>query len=197
MRDLLIKLKPQSFKDIIALVALYRPGPLDSGMVGEFIKRRHGKESIRYEVPALEEILNDTYGVIVYQEQVMRIASTLAHFSLEDADNLRRAMAKKDAEEMERQKEKFLEGAKKNRIPAKKAEKIFEQMETFGRYGFNKSHSAAYALLAYQTAYLKTHYAIEFMAALLTSEVQNADKIVKYISECREMKIEILPPRYQ
>jgi DNA polymerase-3 subunit alpha len=194
MRDLLIKLKPQSFKDIIALVALYRPGPLDSGMVGEFIKRRHGQESIRYELPGLEEILKDTYGVIVYQEQVMRIASTLAHFTLEDADNLRRAMAKKDAVEMERQKEKFLEGTKKNRIPAKKAEKIFEQMETFGRYGFNKSHSAAYALLAYQTAYLKTHYTIEFMAALLSSEAQNADKVVKYISECREMKIEVLPP---
>ena len=152
------------------------------------------KESIRYELPALEEILKDTYGVIVYQEQVMRIASTFAHFSLEDADNLRRAMAKKDAVEMERQKEKFLEGTKKNRIPVKKAEKIFEQMETFGRYGFNKSHSAAYALLAYQTAYLKAHYSVEFMAALLTSEAQNADKIVKYISECREMKIEILPP---
>ncbi len=194
MRDLLTKLKPQSFKDIIALVALYRPGPLDSGMVGEFIKRKHGQELIRYELPTLEEILKDTYGVIVYQEQVMRIASTLANFSLEDADNLRRAMSKKDALEMERQKEKFLEGAKKNKLPLKKAEKIFEQMETFGRYGFNKSHSAAYALLAYQTAYLKTHYPIEFMAALLTSEAQNADKIVKYISECREMKIEILPP---
>jgi DNA polymerase-3 subunit alpha len=194
MRDLLIKLKPQSFKDIIALVALYRPGPLDSGMVGEFIKRKHGQESIRYDLPSLEEILKDTYGVIVYQEQVMRIASTLANFSLEDADNLRRAMSKKDTLEMERQKEKFLEGAKKNRIPARKAEKIFEQMETFGRYGFNKSHSAAYALLAYQTAYLKTHYPVEFMAALLTSEAQNAEKIVKYISECREMKIEILPP---
>jgi DNA polymerase-3 subunit alpha len=194
MRDLLIKLKPQGFKDIIALVALYRPGPLDSGMVGEFIKRRHGQESIRYDLPALEEILRDTYGVIVYQEQVMHIASALANFSLEDADNLRRAMSKKDALEMEKQKEKFLEGAKKNRIPAKKAEKIFEQMETFGRYGFNKSHSAAYALLAYHTAYLKTHYPVEFMAALLTSEAQNAEKIVKYISECREMKIEILPP---
>jgi DNA polymerase-3 subunit alpha len=194
MRDLLIKLKPQSFKDIIALVALYRPGPLDSGMVGEFIKRKHGQELIRYELPALEEILKDTYGVIVYQEQVMRIASALASFSLEDADNLRRAMSKKDALEMERQKEKFLEGTKKNRISAKKAEKIFEQMETFGRYGFNKSHSAAYALLAYQTVYLKTHYPIEFMAALLTSEAQNAEKIVKYISECREMGIAILPP---
>lgn len=194
MRDLLIKLKPQSFKDIIALVALYRPGPLDSGMVGEFIKRKHGQESIRYELPSLEEILRDTYGVIVYQEQVMRIASALANFSLEDADNLRRAMSKKDTLEMERQKEKFLEGTKKNRIPTRKAEKIFEQMETFGRYGFNKSHSAAYALLAYQTAYLKAHYPVEFMAALLTSEAQNAEKIVKYISECREMKIEILPP---
>jgi DNA polymerase-3 subunit alpha len=194
MRDLLIKLKPQSFKDIIALVALYRPGPLDSGMVGEFIKRKHGQESIRYEHPALEEILKDTYGVIVYQEQVMRIASAMASFSLEDADNLRRAMSKKDALEMERQKEKFLEGARKNRISAKKAEKIFEQMETFGRYGFNKSHSAAYALLAYQTAYLKTHYPVEFMAALLTSEAQNAEKIVRYISECREMGIVILPP---
>jgi DNA polymerase-3 subunit alpha len=194
MRDLLTKLKPQSFKDIIALVALYRPGPLDSGMVGEFIKRKHGHELIKYQLPALEEILKDTYGVIVYQEQVMRIASTLANFSLELADDLRRAMSKKDTLEMERQKEKFLEGTQKNKIPLKKAEKIFEQMETFGRYGFNKSHSAAYAMLAYQTAYLKTHYPIEFMAALLTSEAQNADKIVRYISECREMKIEILPP---
>jgi DNA polymerase-3 subunit alpha len=194
MRDLLTKLKPESFKDIIALVALYRPGPLDSGMVDEFVKRRHGKVAISYEVPALEAILMDTYGVIVYQEQVMRIASSLASFTLEDADNLRRAMAKKDPAEMEKQKEKFLEGSKKNRISPRKAEKIFEQMETFGRYGFNKSHSAAYALIAYQTAYLKTRYPIEFMAALLTSEVQNADKIMRYIAECREMSISILPP---
>jgi len=194
MRDLLIKLKPESFKDIVALVALYRPGPLDSGMVEEFVKRKHGKVSISYEIPALEEILKDTYGVIVYQEQVMRIASSLANFTLEDADNLRRAMAKKDPTEMEKQKEKFLEGSKKNRIPTKKAEKIFDQMETFGRYGFNKSHSAAYALIAYQTAYLKTHYPIEFMAALLTSEVQSADKMVRYLAECREMAISILPP---
>jgi DNA polymerase-3 subunit alpha len=194
MRDLLTKLKPESFKDIIALVALYRPGPLDSGMVDEFVKRKHGKVAISYEVPALEGILSDTYGVIVYQEQVMHIASSLASFSLEDADNLRRAMAKKDFSEMEKQKEKFFEGTKKNRISPKKAEKIFEQMETFGRYGFNKSHSAAYALIAYQTAYLKTHYPIEFMAALLTSEVQNADKMVRYIAECRDMSIPILPP---
>lgn len=194
MKDLLTKLRPESFKDIIALVALYRPGPLDSGMVEEFVKRKHGKVAITYEVPGLEEILKDTYGVIVYQEQVMRIASRLAHYTLEDADDLRRAMAKKDPAEMEKQKEKFLEGAKKSRLSLKKAEKIFEQMETFGRYGFNKSHSAAYALIAYQTAYLKTHYPIEFMAALLTSEAQNTDKIIRYIAECREMAIPILPP---
>ena len=194
MRELLIKLKPEKFKEIIALVALYRPGPLSSGMVDEFIKRKHGQGSVRYELPELEEILKDTYGVIVYQEQVMRIASSLANFSLEDADILRKAMAKKDPKEMEMQKEKFLEGARKKRIPIKKAEKIFDQMAKFAEYGFNKSHSAAYSLIAYQTAYLKANYPIEFMAALLTSEVQNADKIVKYIAECREMGIEVLPP---
>jgi DNA polymerase-3 subunit alpha len=194
MRDLLIKLKPENFKEIIALVALYRPGPLKSGMVDEYIKRKHGKEIIRYDLPELKEILKDTYGVIVYQEQVMRIASSLAHFSLEDADVLRRAMSKKDPKEMEMQKEKFLMGSKKNRINPTKAEKVFDLMAKFAEYGFNKSHSAAYALIAYQTAYLKAHYPIEFMAALLTSEVQNADKILKYIAECREMGIEILPP---
>jgi DNA polymerase-3 subunit alpha len=194
MRDLLIKLKPENFREIIALVALYRPGPLKSGMVDEFIKRKHGKETIRYDLPELKGILKDTYGVIVYQEQVMRIASLLAHFSLEDADILRRAMSKKDPREMEMQKEKFLEGAKRNRINPTKAEKIFDLMAKFAEYGFNKSHSAAYALIAYQTAYLKAHYPLEFMAALLTSEVQNADKILKYIAECREMGIEILPP---
>ena len=194
MKDLLIRLKPENFREIIALVALYRPGPLRSGMVEEFIKRKHGHESIRYDTKALEEILKDTYGVIIYQEQVMRIASSLANFSLEDADILRRAMAKKDPKEMEMQKEKFLEGARKNRIPSAKAEKIFDQMSKFAEYGFNKSHSAAYALIAYQTAFLKAHYPIEFMAASLTSEVQNADKIVKYFAECREMGIPVLPP---
>ncbi len=194
MKELLIKLKPENFKEIIALVALYRPGPLRSGMVDEYIKRRHGKETIRYETKELEEILKDTYGVIVYQEQVMRIASTLANFSLEDADILRRAMSKKDPKEMQMQKEKFIEGAKKNRIHPNKAERIFDLMEKFAEYGFNKSHSAAYALIAYQTAYLKAHYPVEFMASLLTSEAQNPDKIVKYIGECREMGIEILPP---
>jgi DNA polymerase-3 subunit alpha len=194
MKDLLIKLKPENFREVIALVALYRPGPLKSGMVEDFIKRKHGQESIRYDLPELKEILQDTYGVIVYQEQVMRIASKLADFSLEDADILRRAMSKKDPKEMEMQKEKFLGGARKNRINLNKAEKIFDLMAKFAEYGFNKSHSAAYALIAYQTAYLKAHYPIEFMAALLTSEVQNADKIVKYIAECREMDIDILPP---
>jgi len=194
MRDLLVKLKPETFREIIALVALYRPGPLKSGMVEEFIKRKHGEGSVRYELPDLKEILKDTYGVIVYQEQVMRIASTLANFTLEDADILRRAMSKKDPKEMEMQKEKFLEGARKNRINPKKAEKIFDLMAKFAEYGFNKSHSAAYALIAYQTAYLKAHYPLEFMAALLTSEVQNADKILKYIAECREMGVDILPP---
>jgi len=194
MRDLLIKLKPEHFTDIIALVALYRPGPLGSGMVDEFIKRKQGQESIRYDIKELEGILSDTYGVIVYQEQVMRIASTLANFTLEDADILRRAMSKKDPKEMEMQKEKFLEGARKNRIPPKKAEKTFDLMAKFAEYGFNKSHSAAYALIAYQTAYLKSHDPLEFMAASLTCEVQNPDKIVRCIAECREMGIEILPP---
>ncbi len=194
MRDLLTKLKPGSFKDIIALVALYRPGPLASGMVEEFIKRKQGQGLTRYDLPQLKEILEETYGVIVYQEQVMRIASSLAHFSLEDGDNLRRAMSKKDPKEMEMQKEKFLEGARKNRVQQAKAEKIFDLMSKFAEYGFNKSHSAAYALIAYQTAFLKAHYPMEFMAASLTSEVQNPDKIVKYIAECREMGIDILPP---
>jgi DNA polymerase-3 subunit alpha len=194
MRDLLTKLKPGSFKDIIALVALYRPGPLGSGMVEEFIKRKHGQGLIRYDLPELKEILEETYGVIVYQEQVMRISSSLAHFSLEDADILRRAMSKKDPKEMEKQKEKFLGGARKSRIPLAKAEKIFDLMSKFAEYGFNKSHSAAYALIAYQTAFLKAHYPMEFMAASLTSEVQNPDKMVKYIAECREMGIDILPP---
>ncbi len=194
MRDLIMKLKPENFREIIALVALYRPGPLKSGMVDEYIKRKHGKETIRYDLPGLKEILKDTYGVIVYQEQVMRIASSLASFSLEDADILRRAMSKKDPKEMEMQKEKFLEGARRNRINPSKAEKIFDLIAKFAEYGFNKSHSAAYALISYQTAYLKAHYPVEFMAALLTSEVQNADKILKYIAECRDMGIDILPP---
>lgn len=194
MRDLLIKLKPENFDDLIALLALYRPGPLGSGMVDDFIKRKHGLIPVKYEVPQLEEILKDTYGVIVYQEQVMKIASTLADFTLGDADLLRRAMGKKKPEEMAEQKEKFLLGAKKNKIRREKAEKIFDLMAMFAEYGFNKSHSTAYAMIAYQTAYLKAHYPIEFMAALLTSEKENTDKVIRYISECNDKGIVVLPP---
>jgi len=194
MRDLVARLLPERFEDLVALLALYRPGPLKSGMVDDFIRRKHGKIPIVYEVPELEEILQETYGVIVYQEQVMKIASKLASFNLADADILRRAMGKKKADEMAMQKKNFLEGAQKNRIPPKKAEKLFDLMAKFAEYGFNKSHSAAYALIAYQTAYLKAHYPVEFMAALLSSEMGDADKILRHLSECREKKIEVLPP---
>jgi len=194
MRDIVIKMKPQCFEDLIALVALYRPGPIQSGMVDDFIKRKKGATRITYELPALEPILKDTYGVIVYQEQVMQIARTLAGYSLGGADLLRRAMGKKDPEVMAKEKVPFLNGAKKEGIDPKKAEKIFDLMAKFAEYGFNKSHSAAYALISYQTAYLKAHYPVEYMAALLTSEVQVTDKVVKYIYETRQMNITILPP---
>ena len=194
MRDLLMKLRPETFADLIALVALYRPGPLGSGMVDDFIKRRHKKSAVRYDVPKVKEILEDTYGVIVYQEQVMRIASTLGNFSLGDADILRRAMSKKDPAEMERLQEKFIEGARRNGIEKGKSERIFAMMTKFAEYGFNKSHSAAYALIAYQTAYLKVHYPLEFMAALLTCDMDNTDKVMRYVAECREKAIEVLPP---
>ncbi|MEW6616646.1 MAG: DNA polymerase III subunit alpha [Thermodesulfobacteriota bacterium] len=194
MKELLIKLKPGNIEDVIALLALYRPGPLGSGMVDDFIKRKHGTVPVKYEVPQLEGVLKDTYGVIVYQEQVMKIASTLANFTLGDADLLRRAMGKKKPEEMAKQKEKFLLGAKKNKIKTEKAEKIFDLMAMFAEYGFNKSHSAAYAMIAYQTAYLKAHYPIEFMAALLTSEKENTDKLIRYITECNDKGIQVLPP---
>ncbi|OGP93830.1 MAG: DNA polymerase III subunit alpha [Deltaproteobacteria bacterium RBG_16_54_18] len=194
MRDLLVKLRPDAFTDLIALVALYRPGPLGSGMVDDFIKRRHKEAAVTYEVPALREIIEDTYGVIVYQEQVMRIASVIGNFTLGDADILRRAMSKKNPAEMERHKEKFITGARRNGIERKKAERIFEMMNKFAEYGFNKSHSAAYALIAYQTAYLKVHYQIEFMAALLTCDMDNTDKVIRYVAECREKGIEVLPP---
>jgi DNA polymerase-3 subunit alpha len=194
MKELLVKLKPGAFEDVIALVALYRPGPLGSGMVDDFIKRKHGLETVDYELPQLKEVLGETYGVIVYQEQVMKIATLLADFNLGDADVLRRAMGKKIPVEMEKQREKFLDGARKKNIDADRAEKIFELMAKFAEYGFNKSHSAAYAVIAFQTAYLKAHYPVEFMAALLTSEVDTTEKIVKYIAECRDMGIEVLPP---
>ncbi len=194
MREIVIKMKPQCFEDLIALVALYRPGPLQSGMVDDFIKRKKGSTKITYELPQLESILKDTYGVIVYQEQVMQISRTLAGYSLGQADLLRRAMGKKDPEVMAKEKVPFLKGAEKLKIDPKKAEKIFDLMAKFAEYGFNKSHSAAYALISYQTAFLKAHYPVEYMAALLTSEVQDTDKVVKYIYEAREMGIEILPP---
>lgn len=194
MRDIIIKMKPQCFEDIIALVALYRPGPLGSGMVDDFIKRKKGNTKIAYELPVLEPILKDTYGVIVYQEQVMQISSALAGYSLGEADILRRAMGKKKPEEMAKQKERFMHGAEGKKIPKAKAEKIFDLMAKFAEYGFNKSHSAAYALISYQTAYLKAHYPVEYMAALLSSEVQDTDKVVKYIYEARQMNITIMPP---
>jgi len=194
IKELLRKLKPEIFEDIINAIALYRPGPLQSGDVEEFLKRKHGKAKIRYEIPQLKEILKTTYGVMVYQEQVMEIAKVLAGFSPGDADVLRKAMGKKLPEEMVVQREKFIDGAKKNKIEQKKAEKIFELMANFAGYGFNKSHSAVYALIAYQTAYLKAHYPVEFMAAQLTSDMADTDKVLKYISECRDMGIEILPP---
>ena len=194
MKELLVKLKPNCFEDVIAICALYRPGPLGSGMVDDFIQRKHGRKKITYDFPQLEPILKDTYGVIVYQEQVMLIAQVLAKYSLGGADLLRRAMGKKKAEEMAKQKEIFLKGAKENKLDPKKAEGVFDLMEKFAAYGFNKSHSAAYALVAYHTAYLKAHYPVEFMAALLTEDMENTDKVIKNISEVRSMGIEVLPP---
>jgi len=194
MRDILRRYQPTRVEDLTALNALYRPGPIQGGMIDDFINRKHGKTKVSYELPQLQDILEETYGVILYQEQVMQIANRLASFSLGEADLLRRAMGKKKKEEMAAQRAKFLGGCAKNKIPEKKAERIFNLMEEFAGYGFNKSHSCAYALLAYQTAYMKTHYPVEFMAALLTSETGNAEKAVKYINEARGMNISILPP---
>jgi len=194
MKEMLVKLKPSCFEDVIAACALYRPGPLGSGMVDDFIDRKHGRKEVVYDLPQLEPILKDTYGVIVYQEQVMQISRSLAGYSLGQADLLRRAMGKKDDKEMSRQKGLFLDGAKENKLDPKKAEAIFDLMHKFAEYGFNKSHSAAYALIAYQTAYLKAHYPVEFMAALLTCDMDSTDKVVKNISDCREQGIEVLPP---
>ncbi len=194
MRDVLRKAKPQCLEDLIALNALYRPGPLRGGVVDDYISRKHGRVEIRYELPQMEPVLKETYGVIAYQEQVMRLASELAGFTLGQADELRRAMGKKDAAKMQAQRDRFLDGCKASGIPLKKATKIFEFMEFFAGYGFNKSHSTTYALLAYQTAYLKANYPRHFMAALLTIESQNSDKIALYLSECRELGVPVLPP---
>jgi DNA polymerase-3 subunit alpha len=194
MRDILRRYQPTRIEDLTALNALYRPGPIQGGMIDDFINRKQGKTKVNYELPQLKDILEKTYGVILYQEQVMQIANLLASFSLGEADILRRAMGKKKKEEMAAQRAKFMTGCAANKIPEKKAERIFNLMEEFAGYGFNKSHSCAYALLAYQTAYLKTHYPVEFMAALLTSEAGNTEKVVKYINEARGMSISILPP---
>jgi DNA polymerase-3 subunit alpha len=194
MQDILRRYQPNRIEDLCALNALYRPGPIQGGMIPDFIDRKHGRKPIVYDVPELEELLSETYGVILYQEQVMQISNKLAGYSLGDADILRRAMGKKNAPEMAKQRERFITGAVGRGLPAKKIAKIFDLMEQFAGYGFNKSHSAAYAYLAYVTAYLKAHFSVEFMSALLTSESGNTDKIVKYINECREMGIPVLPP---
>lgn len=194
MRDLLKKLHPERFEDIIALLALFRPGPIGSGMLDDFMKRKHGEVKFRYDHPQLEPILKETYGVILFQEQAMRIASSLAGFSLAQADNLRRAMAKKTPEVMVQMREHFVNGCMKRDIDRKAASKIFDQIEYFAGYGFNKSHSAAYAMISYRTAYLKANFPVEFMTALLTSEKDNLDKITMYINEAVRMGIKILPP---
>lgn len=194
MRDLLVKLKPSKFEDVIALIALYRPGPLTSGMIDEFIRRKENPSLVTYEVEGLKDILKETYGVIVYQEQIMQIASELAGFSMKDADALRKAISKKIPEELVKYRESFINGCVSRGVPKEKALKIYDVILRFGEYGFNKSHSTAYALVAYQTAYLKAHYPVYFMAALLTSEVNNTDNILRYVTECREQGIKILPP---
>lgn len=192
MKDILVRMQPNRFEDLMALVALYRPGPM--AWIDDFIKHKKGETEIIYELPQLEKILDETYGIILYQEQVMMIANEIASFSMGQADILRRAMGKKKSEEMEKQKEIFIQGAVNNKIPKKKAADLFEKMAPFARYGFNKSHSTAYAYLAYRTAYLKTHFPIEFMTANLSLDMGDTDRIVKLINECRNMSIPILPP---
>jgi DNA polymerase-3 subunit alpha len=192
MKDILLNMKPDCIEDVIALIALYRPGPMS--MVPEFISRKQGRTKITYEIGQLKDILQETYGVILYQEQVMQIAVSVGGYTMSEADTLRKVMSKKNAAAMEKERPKFLAGAVKNSIPENKAQKIWEKMETFAEYGFNKSHSTAYAMVSYQTAYLKAHYPAYFMAALLTSEKDNRDKIIKYINDCKDMGIRVLPP---
>ena len=194
MKNLLKTLQPDCFEDIVALVALFRPGPLQSGMVDDFVNRKHGRSEVTYPHPSLEAVLDTTYGVIVYQEQVMQIAQVIAGYTLGQADMLRRAMGKKKPEEMEQQRSIFTEGAEKNGISRALATSIFDLMEKFAAYGFNKSHSAAYALIAYQTAWLKAHYPADFMAAVLSSDMDNTDKVVRFVHECRSMNLNIKSP---
>ncbi|MDQ6954870.1 MAG: DNA polymerase III subunit alpha [Mariprofundaceae bacterium] len=194
MRELLTELKPDCFEDIIALVALYRPGPMESGMVGTYVECKHGRQEIVYPLPQLKPILQETNGVILYQEQVMQIAQVLGGYSLGQADMLRRAMGKKKPEEMAIQRKIFMEGSEKQGVPADKAEHVFDLMEKFAGYGFNKSHSAAYALICYQTAYLKAHFPQAFMAATLSCDMGNTDKIAVLVADCVEMGLTMLPP---
>ena len=194
MRQILRQAKPRKFEDLIALNALYRPGPIKGGMIDDFINRKHGRVEVRYELERLRPILEDTYGVMAYQEQVMRVASELAGFTLGEADLLRKAMGKKNPALMQAQEEKFLGGAASRGINPKKAARVFELIKQFAGYGFNKSHSTAYALLAYHTAYLKANYPWHFMAALLTIESQNTAKLASYLHECRELHVPILAP---
>ena len=194
MKELIKRLAPNCFEDIIALVALFRPGPLQSGMVDDFIDRKHGRTRVEYSHPELEPVLSNTYGVILYQEQVMQIAQVLANYTLGGADILRKAMGKKNPEEMAKQRATFMEGAEAREIDPKLAGSIFDLMEKFAGYGFNKSHSAAYALVSYQTAWLKAHYPAHFMAAVLSADMQNTDKLVTLIDECHQMELKIVPP---
>jgi DNA polymerase-3 subunit alpha len=194
MRELLTRLRPSQFADIIALIALYRPGPLGSGMMEEFIKRKNNPSLIKYETELLREVLAETYGVIVYQEQIMRIASRLGNFTQGEADTLRKAISKKVPEQLESYREQFRQGCAANGVKPEIASKIYDVILQFGQYGFNKSHSAAYALVTYQTAYLKAHYYLPFMSAILTNEVNDTDSLIGYITECREKGVTILPP---
>ncbi len=194
MTELVVKLKPKSFKEIIPLVALYRPGPLGSGMVDDYVSRKHGRTKVEYLLPELEELTADTLGVIVYQDQVLQIANRLAGYSLGEADLLRRAMGKKKPEEMAKQRERFVSGCLERNIPEKKANEVFDLMAEFAEYGFAKSHSTAYALITYQTAYLKANHPREFLAALMSADTGNDEKLARYIAHAREHKIEVLPP---
>ncbi len=194
MKELIKRLQPDVFEDIVALVALYRPGPLQSGMVDDFVARKKGDQKVTYPHPDLEPILKPTYGVIVYQEQVMQIAQVLAGYSLGGADMLRRAMGKKKPEEMAKQRAIFMEGSQKNNVEANNATEIFDLMELFAEYGFNKSHSAAYALVSYQTIWLKAHYPAAFMAAVLSADMDNTDKVVTFVDDCRQLGLEVIPP---
>ena len=194
MTEFLKRLKPTCIEDLTAMNALYRPGPLDANMIPIYIDRKHGREKVKYDHPLLETVLNETYGVIVYQEQVMQIAAELAGFSLADADVLRYAIGKKIADKLTLQRKIFIQGAVNKGIGKKTAEKVFSQIETFGRYGFNKPHSVCYAIIAYQTAYLKTYYPAEFMAAALTSEMGKTDRVTFLMEECKRMGITVLPP---